>query len=501
MSEIVELSLVVTKASFDKAEPDKNKKRRILMTNSDTAPDLYDESMSVELFQDFCRRIESNEPIPEQFKSVICEDSWCGGMPYISIAHYPAGKNGKNVPGMPESVYVDGERLKSKAYLYDNPLGRNLFDALCDDIEKRSKGTDNPNPVRVSIGFLDLEHVHIFEGKTITFTRTELGQKCPLCKDGTGSKIYKKGYLVHLAATRVPVNPRTSMDLEEKSMGEIITKKDDAASIIGDDLAKELEAKSLAEDVLVVKADGTDQPIDDGMQNVPQPTPFASCYDPNTDSFSQDCIDASMRGFMAAIRNEMNTVKSDAVDRLTDEVAKSLERLQAKPVVEESMEPKNDSKQEEEEVKETEKETAEEEKSVASPLDAAYESLKSLLGTKPTSDQVQAAFNALGEAVEKSYVPETPAPAPTDLAAIVRSAVEEIVTPLRVELATVKAAVSGMSAGVPSQDVMKRNAQLHPVSRALTLTPEELTKKSGTSGRKLSQIEMLARKSTGASLE
>lgn len=438
---IAEMSLTVVKASYEKSESDPNKKRRILMVSSDTDPDLYDESMSKSLFQDFVEHIDKKHDVPEPFKSAICEDYWCGGMPYISIAHFGAGKDGKNIPGTIESVYMDGERLKSKAYLHDNPLGRKLFDALCEDLEKHKSGVEDHKPVRVSIGFLDLEHEHVIEGKTITFTRTELGQKCALCADGVGGKIYKKGYLVHEAATRVPVNQRTEMALEEKSMSDILTKKDDAASIVGEELAEELEQKSLADDVLVIKSD--EQKND-----------------------APDLVEL------------LNTVKSE----ILDEVKKSLSELQVKsPVVEESMEQVIEKAKEE--VKEEEKKE-EEVKSVpaASPLDEKFEALKSALATGKV-ENVQAVFNALGQEVEKSFTPAPPSA--TDIAAIVKSAVDEAVTPLKIQIAQL-AAEKGATVAKASQ---------HPVTRALQLKPAELTQKS--ENKPLTQIQRLARKSVG----
>src|SRR5574339_626953 len=82
-SSIVEMSLRITKASYNKSE---DNPRRWAAVDSDTDEDLYKEKMSLELYQDFTRRIKDNIPVPEQFKSIICEDSWCGGMPYLSIA-------------------------------------------------------------------------------------------------------------------------------------------------------------------------------------------------------------------------------------------------------------------------------------------------------------------------------------------------------------------------------------------------------------------------------
>lgn len=500
-TDIAEFYLYVTKAVLNKDELDPNKQRRIALSASDTEPDLYDERMSKELFYDMKYRIYSNTPIPEEFKSAVCEDFWCGGMPYLSIAHYPAGSDGKNVPGTVEKIEVDGKYLKSSAYLHDTPLGRNLFDSLRKDIEQKSLSSDTEfKPVRVSIGFLDLEHEHISDGKTVTFTRKARGQVCPLCKAGTGSKIYKKGHLVHLAATRVPVNPRTEMSLEEKSMGDIITKKDDAASIVGEDLAEDLEAKSLADDVLVVKAEeiGTmpaaiPSQIDGGMVNSPSKEAFADCYDPNTDAFDQACVNTKMAQFMVDMRNSMNTVKSVAIESMSaDGVNKSIEKLQASPVVEESMDKvKMHDKEEEEEVAEDKKETKEElkGKSEVAPIDAAFAQLKSLLGSNPTVEQVQTAYASLGKEVEKAYTP--PAPSASDIEAIVRSAVEAAVKPLAIELAQFKA-----------QGVQVTQSQDNPISRALSLRPAELLEKSGAQApaRKFSQIEMLARKSTGASL-
>jgi hypothetical protein len=213
--------------------------------NSDVEEDVFGERMSLELFADFNKHILNNEPVPSTFASGICEDEWCGGMPYMSIAHYKTGSGKVNVPGEVSRVYVDGKALKSTGVLYDTPLGRAIYKSLEKDLTEKSE-----TPVRVSIGFLDLEHSH---GDRFTFVREALGEKCPLCKEGIGDKIYKKGHLVHLALTRVPANPRTNLELEQKSM---TTKLEDAKSVIEDEeVLKALELKSTTEnDILVIKA-------------------------------------------------------------------------------------------------------------------------------------------------------------------------------------------------------------------------------------------------------
>jgi hypothetical protein len=235
-SALAEFSMAVTKANI------KDGVMRWRSVNSDIEADYYGEKMSKELFQDFIRHIENEDDIPEPFKSVIAEPDWDGGMPYLSIAHYKSGEGRVNVPGEPEKIFLDGKALKSTGILYETPLGKAVFKSLAKDlVEKRE------NKIRVSIGFLDLEHSH---GDKFTFTRKALEDKCPLCKEGVGDKIYKKGHLVHLALTRVPANPRTDMEVERS----MTTKKEDAESIIEDEeVIKGLDLKSQVDDVLVIK--------------------------------------------------------------------------------------------------------------------------------------------------------------------------------------------------------------------------------------------------------
>lgn len=315
-SQLSEFSMAIVKASYDK----KDQTMRFRAVASDTEPDLYGESMSPELFQDFVDRIKNNTPIPEQFKSAICEDTWCGGLPYPSIAHFKAGTGGVNVPGALESVYIDGNRLKSVGKLHDTDLGRAVFKSLCDDLYAQKSGTDGHEPVRISIGFLDLQHSHIGRGMNFTFERKGLTDQCPMCLQGIGNKVYQKGVLVHEAFTRVPVNPRTEAEVERSMSDAILTKKDDAASIVGD-LAEILVDKSKAEpeSVLTIKADGTvergsvtREPQLEGRQSgegktlkMGDASLYQACYDPNTGLFKQECIDQAMMGHMPAMRKAM----------------------------------------------------------------------------------------------------------------------------------------------------------------------------------------------------
>jgi hypothetical protein len=183
-------------------------------------------------------------------------------MPYLSISHYP-DLGGMAVPGEPLELFIDGKQLKARGYLFDNKLGNAVWKSLKED-EKKSPDEDK---IRISIAFLDLAHKHGELGKVYhRLSETEL---CEECMDGVGNKIYLDGYLVHLALTRVPVNPRTLMEI--KSMTKK-TRKEDAESIVPDkEIVEEIDAKAALEkksDVLVEMADTDDieaepQPVGD----------------------------------------------------------------------------------------------------------------------------------------------------------------------------------------------------------------------------------------------
>ena len=307
-SQLSEFSMTVVKASFEKGD----QSMRFRAVASDTSPDLYSERMSDGLFSDFVRRIEGNIPVPEEFKSAICEDTWCGGMPYPSISHFKAGPSGVNVPGKMERIYVDGNILKGVGILSDSELGRAVFKSLCDDLYAKKSDPEH-NPVRISIGFLDLQHSHRQGSMNYTYERKNLTEPCPLCTQGIGGKVYEKGVLVHLAFTRVPVNPRTEAEVERSMSDAIVTKKDDARSIVGD-LSDILVDKSKAAEVLTIKSDGSiEKSVSDRPEDVHEGKTlkqvgadmYQACYDPNTGLFNQECIDQAMMGHMVGMRKAM----------------------------------------------------------------------------------------------------------------------------------------------------------------------------------------------------
>lgn len=224
------------------------------MTASDTLLDLRDEAMSLELYKSFTENIEQEKSVPEPFSPLVTDSFWTGGMPYLSVAHYSA-LNGDAISGDVHAVYVDGNQLKAKGVFNETPLGQATWKSVLQDKSGTSKFEDK---TRVSIGFLDLAHKH----GDFVFQRESLDDRCPMCDEGAGNKVYLKGYLVHLAMTRKPVNPRSEVEVD-LSM-EKLTRKEDAASIVGDELAEELSEKQklsvTLSDVIVERADTPDEP-------------------------------------------------------------------------------------------------------------------------------------------------------------------------------------------------------------------------------------------------
>lgn len=243
---VVGAELMITKASVD---PNTGEMRWAAVT-SDTERDLYNERMTVPLYKSFVRRIADKTPVPPPLSS----EFWNGGLPYVSISHY-LDLNGKGAAGMAREVYIDGTLLKAKGVFENkqNPaLARAAAMAVKADIQA---GLPTDKRIRISIAFIDWSHTHA-DGSS--YTRKSITDPCPICEQGVPISEYVDGHLIHLGLTRVPVNPRSSIALEERSM---TTKKEDATSIVGEALAEELDTESksaVAAKSLVVKSDDAD---------------------------------------------------------------------------------------------------------------------------------------------------------------------------------------------------------------------------------------------------
>lgn len=249
---INEFSFAITKASYD----EKTGERRWMATTSDTDFDSKNQRMSIELFNDFIRKAKSGAAVPVEFQS----EYFKGGMPYVSVSHYP-DFNGEGSVGETKELYTDGNRLKAKGIFYNTPLGIKAFEAIYKSIHDKE-----PEPIRISIGFLDWKHRH----GDVMFNRKSLYDVCPICTKTKENVVFLSGQLIHLALTRVPVNQRTIIEAEvEKSM---TTRLEDAESIVGKEEAEKLEKKAHAtveqSEAIVEKSENEITP-----ETVPSPEP------------------------------------------------------------------------------------------------------------------------------------------------------------------------------------------------------------------------------------
>lgn len=219
-----EISMLITKASV---QPDGS--IRWQAVTSDTSPDNYTQQTTIQLFQDWIERANTGVTVdwlPPPRK------------PFLGISHYPS-LDGEGEAGITTEMWIQGNRFKAGGTFNPSPIGKALFSAIRGEIDLTQKGQLIEKPIRISAAWWDIQHAH----GSFVFTRKSLTDVCPMCEAGEIANMkYLLGQADHWASTRVPVHPRTSLALEEKSMA--ITRKEDAASIIEEELAEELEAKS-----------------------------------------------------------------------------------------------------------------------------------------------------------------------------------------------------------------------------------------------------------------
>ena len=441
-SDITEFSMRIERASYDKA----TNERRWRAVASDTDEDKRKDSMSLELFNDFISRIDTGELVPEQYQS----DFWKGGMPYVSVSHY-SDLNGDGVPGVVDAVYIDGTYLKAKGRFNDNPLGRKCFEAICSDLYNKENGQDKK--VRVSIGFLDWKHQHKSNG--FIFNRKGEHEICPEClKDLlTGEdegKIFLSGHLVHLALTRVPANERTSMEVEKTMADEILTRKDDATSIVGEELATELDEKSkkLREHASLVTFSEVQEPGDSAIDAVVEEAAVRcpACDQMVTPTSAGMCPNCGAQfpasGDSGGIETE-SKAKDKAEEDAEDELdAEEEEGCKGKKKM------KSDLDEVMSELSELKSLVVAYNSKPAHPLDAMFETFKSEFDAVSSSNEdvdtklrsIQEPFNKLGSdivtTIRTSIVVQSEPEDATDndMEAIIAKAVAKAVTPLNQKL-------------------------------------------------------------------
>jgi len=444
--------MYITKASQD---PETGEKRWAAVA-SDTELDSYGDRMSLELYQDFIERAEHAEIPPAIFTS----EAWKGGMPYLGIAHY-LDLNGEGIVGDTSALYVDGNRLKAKGVFRGNRVGEAAFNAIKRD---RENNLDPDQRIRISIAFVDWGHSHDDE----TFIRESLTDSCPMCAEGANDKIYKKGHLVHLALTRVPVNERTPVWLEERSMTTI---KDDALAVLGEDeeeLVEELDALARGKsevfrsEAVVIKSDEdeTEGESEEELEVASEIKEFIeSCVAEQLSEVKQ-----GLEVIRAAL--EIRTESNEEGDTMTEEIEAVVEEQEEELVAVIPVE-----------------ETA---------LDAALSQLKSVVMEATSSNipveerlkAIQPAFNGLADAVKSTVKGEKAVEAEA-----IGSAIAET---LRSELAPLTEAIQ-LLAQKSSAPAPKADTAMIPGPRAYSHRPAHLTKDEVPKSKLTSMI----RKSVG----
>lgn len=422
-----ELSMKITSVPFDKSSGEMKWKA----VASDVDKDLYNESMSFELYKSFLDNIEKSVSPPEPFGQFVTSKWWSGPMPYLSLSHF-SDLDGEAVPGKIDSIYMDGKCLKSKGLFHDSPLGRACWKALCKDFADQ---VSDDKRIRISIAFLDLAHRH---GDGQVFERKSLTDFCKECADGVGDKVYLKGYLVHLAMTRVPVNPRAEMEVE-KSMSKK-TREEDAASIVGEEEAKKLAEKSAVvgrSDILIEKAE------------VPV-VEEAKVEDKKKDEEDEDMENMTPEEKKKKLEKMNAEKKSDVVEEVVKEVTEPVAEVIDTVSKVETPEP--------EKLPETVEPVATE-LSLDPELKALSEAVKKVMSAPVTQQEkmkmVEPEIRNLGTAIEKAFSSEVEKP--KDESSVltkseVISLIQESNQPLMDSLTAIQASLAGLNRPVTTKN-------------------------------------------------
>ena len=246
----IETARVETTLTITKAVMADDGTLRWQAVTSDTDIDRTGDHTTLALFHDWIKRATTGKtedwlPTPR--------------LPFLGLSHYP-DLQGFGEGGWTDTMFVDGGQFKARGGFFQDeahPLGLPMFDAIRTERSLIKRGEMVEKPIRISAAWLDVQHAH----GDLIFTRHSMDDKCPMCEQGNTDKIYLKGQLDHWAATRVPINMRTSIALEERSMAGRITRREDASDIIGPgDLVDELDLRARIvgkSEAIVIKAGDT----------------------------------------------------------------------------------------------------------------------------------------------------------------------------------------------------------------------------------------------------
>ena len=481
-SDLVEFSMYFEKAPFDKV----TKEMSFVASASDTEDDLYQDNMTQELFHDFLTRINEKAEVPEEFRS----EFWAGGEPYISISHYP-DLGGKAAAGIVDKSWVDGKCFKSKGHFFQTDLGKSAYKSIWEDLRSPLRSDAN-DKVRISIAFLDYKHMHKRSG--YLFERKSIDDICPMClmEIITGKregKAYLSGHLIHEALTRVPVNQRTDIEPELVERSVMTTQKEDAKSIVGEELAEflsEADKEKLKSLALVVHSD-TDPGDDDEAEDTDELDELMAVTEP---------VEEKAKTKKPKADDETSADESDPEDEDESEDDPMMNGKKKKGC----------KKSEYEELRSAIVELSQRIAPTEHPLDPAFIALKSAYDSAQTMDAspddrlrfVQDAYTAVGEQIVslmKTVEPEPEVAAVPDVTRMITDALkpfEQKMEMLTAQLAAYKPQIQSPSAQ-PSVPVIPERRSINPA-----LIAEKLNKAQPINGL---SPRALARKSAGLPIE
>jgi len=173
---------------------------------------------------------QGDEITPEFYKSAIAAvERGVRPMPVLCVSHIDKGAPADDwVAGDTASMFVDGELPKAKGTFRGTPLGKAAFEAVRKDMQD---GLPDNERARISMGFYD-------EGS--------------LSKGEDPGRTFVSGWIKHFAVTRVPGVKETEIKVKGEPMP---TAREDAASIVGDELAETLLEGSKKDKSLIAKKD------------------------------------------------------------------------------------------------------------------------------------------------------------------------------------------------------------------------------------------------------
>jgi len=216
---------------------------------------------------------QADEVTPIFYKHAIAQvESGKRPNPVLCVSHIDKGKPADDwVPGDATELYIDGDLPKAKGTFRDTPLGKAAFEAVRGDY-----GKPDDEKIRISLGFFD-------EGSELRKTEKADGSVA------TGRR-YLKGWIKHLALTRVPVVKETEISvMEAKAM--VKTKQEDAASIVGAEIAEELVRSDKAEltEGLVLKGQDEGETAPEVEEKAEQETQTETKPEEKAESYRCEC--------------------------------------------------------------------------------------------------------------------------------------------------------------------------------------------------------------------